>query len=145
MSGQDAQTSEFKILSQTRNVCVVGEKLKQICEGMQVPPAIIEDIIIAADEAVTNIMMHGYQGREDGIIDIRCTINKHGIVLRIEDQGKVFWVPSIDSLTRRKQEQALFKGGYGLILMHKFMDVIRFSYDKNRKKNILVMEKAFNS
>ena len=140
---RSTETTEFCVLSKTKNVRVVGSWLKRFCEKRDVGADELEDIIIAMDEAVTNIMMHGYQGRPDGLIEIRCQVHGRLVELRIRDTGTAFATPCIDSLVSKKREEYLIKGGYGLILMHRFMDGVEFCQDGCTGKNVLLMRKHF--
>ncbi len=136
-------TTEFCVLSKTENVRVIGSWLKNFCEKRDVGADELEDIIIATDEAVTNIMMHGYKGQPDGLIEIRCQVRERTVELRIRDSGTTFVMPCIDSLVSKKREEYLVKGGYGLILMHRFMDGVEFRQDGRSGKNVLLMQKNF--
>ncbi|HPN82648.1 MAG TPA: ATP-binding protein [Spirochaetota bacterium] len=141
--GRQRGMTEFCVLSKTENVRVIGSWLKEFCEARHVGSEELEDIIIATDEAVTNIMMHGYQGRTDGLIEIRCRVLDRKVELRIRDNGMTFSMPGLDTLVNKKREEHLVKGGYGLILMHRFMDGVEFRQDGQSGKNVLLMHKNF--
>ena len=138
-----SRSTEFCVLSRTENVRAIGAHLKRFCEAHLVGDAELEDIIIATDEAVTNIMMHGYRGATDGLIEIRCRVEGGLVELRIRDSGIAFNIPCIDNLVRKKREECLVKGGYGLILLLRFMDGVSMSQDRRSGKNVLVMQKRF--
>jgi len=135
--------AEFSVFSQTKNVREIGEKIKVLCEEYHLKGNFIEDVIIAVDEAVTNIMLHGYQGRCDGIINICCKVEPDRLELKLRDEGRVFDVPCFNEIEANKKKTPMEKGGYGLILMNKFMDDIVFSYDEKAKENTLIMKKYF--
>jgi len=137
------KSTEFCVLSRTENVRAVGSHLKNFCEARRVGVAELEDIIIAVDEAVTNIMMHGYRGATDGLIEIRCRVADGVVELRIRDSGIAFNIPCLDQLVQKKREDCLVKGGYGLILMHRFMDCVSMCQDRESGKNVLIMRKRF--
>lgn len=56
----------------------------------QLDPTVEElyDIKMAVSEAVTNAIIHGYGGREDGIVTIKCSYVGKTIEIMIEDKGK---------------------------------------------------------
>ena len=136
--------TKFVVLSRTENVRLVGEKIDELCLEMAIPPNVREDVVIAVDEAVTNIMMHSYCGRDDGKIEITCRGGAGELELRLEDSGTSFKMPNLDGLIEWKRKNELIKGGYGLILMHKFMDDVSFSCNAEKGRNILVMKKRYS-
>jgi len=135
--------AKFVVLSSTENVRLIGEKIEVLCLEQSMPPNIREDVVIAVDEAVTNIMIHSYNGREDGEIEITCRCGSGELELQLEDSGTSFTMPRLEGLVERKRSNALTRGGYGLILMHKFMDDVSFFWNSEKEKNILVMKKRF--
>ena len=46
------------------------------------------DVKMAISEAVTNCIIHGYEGREDGKIYISCSYEDKTATIEIEDKGK---------------------------------------------------------
>ena len=135
---------QFIVLSRTENVQTVGARIDAICKRCGVSADIREDVVIAIDEAITNIMMHSYRGREDGTIEISCACVDGEIQLSLRDNGESFDMPPLDTLIERKRHNELVKGGYGLILMHKFMDDVIFSRDSARGNNVILMKKKLS-
>jgi serine/threonine-protein kinase RsbW len=96
------------------------------------------DVRLAADEAITNVIQHGYEGKE-GTIHIRCKVSPEEIVLVVEDSAKPFNLSSVeeprfpDSLEKRQI------GGLGIYLIKKKMDQITHEFKNG--KNILTMKK----
>lgn len=137
------ERTEFCVLSRTENVRLVGLWIKKFCEQRNVATNALEEIIIATDEAVTNIMMHGYKGQTDGLIEVCCQVHGRTVALEIRDSGLSFSKPDMDFVVRKKREEFLVKGGYGLILMHRFMNGVEFCQDGRSGKNVLLMQKDF--
>lgn len=76
----------------------------------------INELVIAVDEAVTNIMMHGYQGRT-GMIEISVESQGENLVVRLRDQAPSFdptRVPPPDLLAPLEERQ---EGGLGVHLV----------------------------
>lgn len=141
MAQKTVQEARFQILSRTENVQRAGDRIKQECERFRIASDIVEDVVIAVDEAITNIMLHGYKENRDGIIDICCRISAASIELEVKDTASNFKSPCLPELIARKKRQLFRKGGYGLILMHKFMDHVDYRYDSGSRTNILIMKK----
>ena len=57
---------------------------------VQINPTLeqVEDVKTAVSEAVTNCIVHGYEGTQQGKIEINCTLAKNYITVEIKDFGK---------------------------------------------------------
>ena len=81
----------------------------------------ISDIKTAVSEAVTNSIIHGYEGK-DGIIHINCKTYEGMIEIQIIDYGK-----GIENVELAKQplyttKPELDRSGMGFTIMENFMD-----------------------
>jgi serine/threonine-protein kinase RsbW len=98
----------------------------------------ILDTQLAVEEAVTNIIMHGYKGHA-GEIHLTCHATRGIIEIQVEDTAPLFnplSVPDPD-FTAEIQDRKL--GGLGIFLIRKVMDDV--IYQNDRGKNILVLIK----
>ena len=57
---------------------------------VQINPTLeqVEDIKTAVSEAVTNCIVHGYEGAQKGTIEIECTLSNNTLSVQIRDFGK---------------------------------------------------------
>lgn len=82
----------------------------------------ISDVKTAVSEAVTNAIIHGYDGIENGKVSIHCQIEKDVLHIEIMDNGK--GIEDIDKamepLYTTKPE--LNRSGMGFPFMEAFMD-----------------------
>ena len=92
----------------------------------QLDPTIEElaDIKTAVSEAVTNCIIHGYEGKE-GIVKIECFVADMSIQIEISDNGK-----GIEDIETAKQplfttKPDLERSGMGFTIMESFMDEIK--------------------
>ena len=103
-----------------------------------------EDILdtqLAVEEAITNVIVHGYE-KVTGQIVITCRIT-HGLAeVQIEDFAPPFNLLSIPEpdITEDIQDRKI--GGLGIFLIRRVMDDIVYRYENG--KNILVMVKKKN-
>lgn len=112
----------------------------------QLDPTIdeIEDVKTAVSEAVTNAIIHGYEGREDGVIQITAFINDNEFTVEILDKG-------IGICDIEKAREPLYtsrpdleRSGMGFTIMESFMDSIKVESEyKNGTK--VTMKKIFSS
>lgn len=82
----------------------------------------ITDLKTVVSEAVTNSIIHGYDGNPEGVVSISAEIEGDTITLVIEDQGR-----GIEDLELAKQplytsKPELERSGMGFTIMENFMD-----------------------
>lgn len=83
----------------------------------------IEDIKTAVSEAVTNSIIHGYDG-DRGQIDLNCSVMGNSIIIEIKDYGK-----GIENIKKAMEPMYTSKpecerSGLGFTVMESFMDKI---------------------
>lgn len=133
---------EISVTSETINVSYIIDQMEALLkEAPFISDAIKTDIIIALDEAVTNVIMHSYEMKQhkDNKIVCKMTILDNEIKIEIRDQGKPF-LPE-EHKTSEFDINDDKKGGFGLLIMNKIMDNIDFQRDDNKSENILIMTK----
>jgi stage II sporulation protein AB (anti-sigma F factor) len=82
----------------------------------------ITDLKTVVSEAVTNSIIHGYDGNSEGIVNISVRIEDDTVTLIIEDKGR-----GIEDLELAKQplytsKPELERSGMGFTIMENFMD-----------------------
>ena len=95
--------------------------LDEVSQGLGVDPAVIHNVPLAVDEAVTNIIAHGYQG-QGGAIEIEVSLEGDALVIRIRDEAAPFdptIVPPPDVTLPLEQR---IPGGLGIHLIRQIMD-----------------------
>jgi stage II sporulation protein AB (anti-sigma F factor) len=100
------------------------------------------EIKTVVSEAVTNAIIHGYQGEEHHTIFISCEIEGQEIRLRIEDQGL-----GIEDIEEAREplytsKPELERSGMGFTIMENFMDKVSIQSQPG-KGTILEMSKQF--
>ncbi|MDQ0088177.1 stage II sporulation protein AB (anti-sigma F factor) [Paenibacillus anaericanus] len=82
----------------------------------------ITDLKTVVSEAVTNSIIHGYDGNPEGVVIISASIEDDTVTLIIEDKGR-----GIEDLELAKQplytsKPELERSGMGFTIMENFMD-----------------------
>jgi len=103
-----------------------------------VPRAVLNDLNVAVDEAVSNVVRHAYEGESERTIDIRLTVGRGRIAAEIVDDGRAF-----DPLRRvvRAPRGALEErtvGGLGLLFIQSLMDEVRYRRAGNTNRLTLI-------
>ncbi|MAJ46289.1 MAG: hypothetical protein CBC35_03120 [Planctomycetes bacterium TMED75] len=100
-------------------------------------------IALAIDEALANVIRHGYEQRDDEPIHIGVWIlneDRPGIRIMIEDEADQI---DPDSIKGRDLEDVK-PGGLGVHIMKEIMDFCRFERRKQEKGMRVIMEKYIN-
>lgn len=113
--------------------------VEQFAADNRVPRAVVHDVSVALDEALSNIVAHGYAAGESGAIAIRLACQADEMTIEIEDGGRAFdplQVPSPDLTADLGERQV---GGLGIHFIRSLMDAV--AYDRRDGKNCLRMVK----
>jgi anti-sigma regulatory factor (Ser/Thr protein kinase) len=82
-----------------------------------------DKICLAVDEACSNIIRHSYEGKTDGEIIIKCTVDTDSMTISIRDFGQKFDVSKV----KPRNPETAGPGGLGIHMMRNIMD--RLDYD----------------
>lgn len=120
----------MELRSNPETLCVVRNALGELAETLGFPEAECRAVVLAVDEAMTNIIRHAYQGRTEQPIEAsfrRIQAPWHGaprpaLEIVLEDRGI-----SVDGkkLCGRKLEEVR-PGGLGLHFIRENMDSVEF-------------------
>jgi serine/threonine-protein kinase RsbW len=85
----------------------------------------VVNIVLAVDEAVTNVILHGYAGR-CGAVELEVTRAQDALVIRLRDEAAPFDPTGVAApdLTVSPLERA--SGGLGLHLIRQVMDQLTY-------------------
>ncbi|MGA2161837.1 MAG: ATP-binding protein [Methanoregula sp.] len=98
----------------------------------------ILDLQLAVEEAITNIIVHGYAGTP-GTIAIRCRAGPDEAIVEIFDNAPAFdplQVPEPDTSTDLDDREI---GGLGIFLTRQVTDAVMYRYEQGQ--NILTLTK----
>jgi len=113
--------SHLCMAANLENLSAIREFVRQSASAFQVEADSVCDILLAVDEAATNIIVHGYRGCEGTIeIDVECL--EDALVVRLRDEANPFdprCVPAADVELPLEQRAP---GGLGIHLMRRVVD-----------------------
>lgn len=122
---------EKQVKSTTENLSLIRDFIRNCASAKKVRKAIIDKIILAVDEACTNIIKHAYHSNPNGEIRVvlEFTTDKCRIILI--DFGDSFnpdLIPEPDMPTYLKERKV---GGLGLYLIRSLMDEVEYHSGKD--------------
>ncbi|PKL64828.1 MAG: ATP-binding protein [Methanomicrobiales archaeon HGW-Methanomicrobiales-3] len=131
----------LKISSDIAEIPEVSARLEELMEAYGFAPEAILDTQLAVEEAITNIIVHGYK-RPDGEIQITCSRVSDAIEIRIADSAPPFDPLSLPEpdLSSTVSERRI--GGLGIYLIRRVMDGFFYRYEDGKNILTLIKKKA---
>jgi serine/threonine-protein kinase RsbW len=129
------------ITSRTENLSKVRDFISIHSKNAGLKTNDILDVMLAVDEAVTNIIKHSYSFDPDCEIKIEIFIENNEFIIAITDEGKSFDPNSVPEPDIRKYQKENRVGGFGLYLMKKFMDDVVYSSIPNSYNKTVLKKK----
>lgn len=130
---------ELIVKSSTDNLSLIREFTKTAATESGFPEDTIGKIILAVDEACTNVIKHAYKYSPEGEIILSVKFDNSKFTISITDEGARFnpgIVPDPDLREYHKQKRA---GGLGMYLMKKLMDDVKYiNLSENKNQVVLV-------
>ncbi len=133
------EMKEINVLSHTRNLAKVRRFVSQFLVERGLCQRHVDEIKLAVDEAVTNIIEHAYRGQDQGQIKLSSECQEGEWIITIQDTGRPFDPRAVPKPNLNIKVDDIKTGGLGLYFMHQLMDNVEFTFDK--KGNRLRMVK----
>jgi anti-sigma regulatory factor (Ser/Thr protein kinase) len=117
--------STLRISAEVPNLVAVLRFVEATAAALQVNRDVIDDMLQAVDELVTNIIVHGYH-EQAGNVEIGVSLEGDALVVRLCDQAPLFnptLVPPPD-LTLPLEKRRF--GGLGIYLARQFVDSMTY-------------------
>jgi serine/threonine-protein kinase RsbW len=104
--------SDLRLLGMARGF------VESVCQAAGFDENVTHLIVLAADEAVNNIIRHAHQDRPNAVVQIQCFLRPDGIEIRLIDEGAPFDITAVPHMDPGE----LRVGGRGVFLMRSLMD-----------------------
>ena len=140
-----SKEKELLIKSRTENLTTVREFISSAVEEINTPQDIAGDIVLAVDEACTNIIKHAYKFYPDGDINIKLRYSEQKITVKITDHGSPFSPEAVPTPDLQKYFEEKRVGGLGMYLMKSLMDDVRYKSVPGKYNQVLLTKKLNSS
>ncbi|MEM7244199.1 MAG: ATP-binding protein [Acidobacteriota bacterium] len=126
--------------SSPRMLCVVRAAVRQFLAQASFDEGLTERVTLAIDESCTNVIRHGYQGCEDGLMELTLGIAERSgrsrqLEIRLADEACK--APS-EAMKAPAPSAPTTPGGLGLHFIHEVMDEVCFDENVERG-NVLIL------
>jgi stage II sporulation protein AB (anti-sigma F factor) len=108
------------MLSKAENVALARSMVAVLAAQMDITVNQLEELKVAVSEAVSNAVIHGYQGNEDKLVEIRAELLTDGIAVTIEDRG--IGIADISQAMQPSYSSDPERMGLGFAFMKSFTD-----------------------
>jgi serine/threonine-protein kinase RsbW len=120
------KTRKLTVKSKTENLSIIRDFIKTTTAEAGVASDVVENIILAVDEACTNIIKHAYKSFPDGELIIKTKSTLSRFVVSITDYGQSFEPDTIPEPDLQKYYRQKRVGGLGMYLMKTLMDDVKY-------------------
>jgi serine/threonine-protein kinase RsbW len=129
-------TNDFAYLAQVRDL------VRRSIQQSGFPAQFLNRLQIAVDEAVTNIIEHGYADQPCGTatIELRIDVNHERYRIEIDDQGMTFDPNTLNDVDIERHVATGNSGGLGVFLMRKIMDQVDYHYKLGQKNRLILIK-----
>ncbi|HEX7230457.1 MAG TPA: ATP-binding protein, partial [Candidatus Binatia bacterium] len=138
-AGSHNDELQFTLKNQIAEIARLSERLGEFAAAHEFTPNVRHDLNLALEEAVTNIISHGYSDHREHEIVVRIRIETGEIIAEVQDDARPFnplTAPEADVTAPLDQRRA---GGLGIHIMQKLMDGIE--YRRLENGNLLILKK----
>lgn len=128
------------VTNDTKHLMVVREFVGRMVRLGSIVRDAENKIILAVDEAVTNIMEHGYDPGVEGTIEIEIETDDRHFKVVIRDNGRIFNPETVPNFDIQKHLKSGKKGGLGLFLMRQIMDEVRYRFEGGVRNELTLVK-----
>ncbi|MFA7325408.1 MAG: ATP-binding protein [Candidatus Kapaibacterium sp.] len=137
--------ANFKTFSKTENLESIRSFVFENSTNFGFNDYKAEELVLAVDEACTNLIKHAYKYNPDDLIIIELKSNYNSFIVNIIDQSPSFDPRSIQDPNMIEYRDEYKKGGLGIFIMKSLVDSIDYQIINNGSiKNILTLTKQLS-
>jgi serine/threonine-protein kinase RsbW len=139
LTGSRSTRIQLTIEADRKNLARVRDFVERAAAELGLPTEAVADVRLSVDEAVANIIMHGYR-EKGGTIEIEVDARSDTLVVCLRDRAPVYNPLQAPAPARDTPLEERPLGGLGVALMKQNMDSVEHRA-RHGGGNELVMEK----
>ncbi|HEV3260085.1 MAG TPA: ATP-binding protein [Gemmataceae bacterium] len=132
----DSSPLTLTLPSDLRLLSVARTFVEAVCKVGGFDQATTDAIVLATNEATSNVIRHAHQGRPEAYLQIQCRFCSEGLEICLLDEGEPFDLTAVPHLNPAE----IRVGGRGVFLMRRLMDELSCQAQGERG-NVLRMVK----
>ncbi|MCB0729411.1 MAG: ATP-binding protein [Ignavibacteriae bacterium] len=128
------------VKSSTKNLAKIRTFVKKLSTEVGFDDETANKIVLATDEACTNIIKHAYKYSQTGIINVNISLLSDKFRIAITDEGSHFNSNAVPEPDLKKYYEEKRVGGLGMFLMKKLMDEVIYSQPTSKKNKVTLIK-----
>lgn len=132
---------ELCVKSETSQLAVIRDFITGHAEECKIPGQVLNALILAVDEAATNIVKHAYHYATDKEIHIVFQVTDEECTVSLTDFGDSFDPSLIPQPNMKEYLQQHRVGGLGLYLIRTLMDGMEYKTDPGHANKLILKKK----
>lgn len=135
MNGEDS----LQVAADVENLGAIRRFLEERAAALGASSETIADLILAVNEAATNIIVHGYEGNP-GMVEVEVRAEQHDLWILLRDQGPHHDptrapIPDVDAPISARPF-----GGMGVHMMRYYTDELRYRVTPDGKNELILVK-----
>lgn len=143
--GNKNKIAELRVKSKTENLSEIREFISANALNAGIAQKTVENIMLAVDEACTNIIKHAYKLSPEGEIIIKIKYDEDKFTITIVDYGNSFEPESVPLPDLQKYYRERKVGGLGMYLMKILMDDVKYVSVPGKYNQVLLSKNLRSS
>jgi serine/threonine-protein kinase RsbW len=139
------KASELRVKSKTENLSLIRDYVSEKALEAGLPVSTVEKIMLAVDEACTNIIKHAYKSSPEGAIILNVNYDDKKFTITIIDYGKSFNPDSVPLPDLQKYYREHKVGGLGIYLMKSLMDDVKYTSIPGKYNQVCLSKRISSS
>ncbi len=131
------------IKAELANLEEIRQFVESSAKSLQVEGRVISDLQLAVDEAVTNIILHGYK-KDQGTIKISIDRNAAALIVCLRDRAPEFNPSSYNAIDLRAPPERETPGGFGIRLIKQVMDEVSYRVPGSGGNELTLIKHSVN-
>jgi serine/threonine-protein kinase RsbW len=122
MNPTDSAGDRKQFLCNPATIRNVRQWIAEVLLDRGAPAPFVNDLVLAASEAVTNSVTHSYESTHEGIVDVQILFSGNEVHLVVRDYGASLAIKEYQAPNLTIPHE----GGYGLFLIRALVNTVTF-------------------
>ncbi len=105
----------------------IREQIRQYALRCRFSKQAVDEIELAVDEAVANVILHAYAPAQEGLVEIHAELIQGALNIRIRDFGRSYKPRPLTDSEVKKIFSSRKNHGRGRYIMHQCMDSVQYT------------------